>query len=212
MQLIPSPPTDNLYKFLALAGVVAFLFFIALIIRDHEQTRSDAVAQAELTLKLGLHFEELQDEALAFINTLQRTERSPFEMEILNDVEKRLQDTSFFIGTSTKPNQLAPTDLGIAIGSMAHFFKLADDERTTINQMRKTHYSLLSRSYEIGAASAAAKLRIEATSPIRITIYILAIASFLSAAAGFRLWYTRVQKFQDALLRKECEELDESDS
>lgn len=143
---IPTPPTDNLYKFVALSGVVVALIGVALLWTQH-QASGEAIGNFEDLVTLGQY-----------------------------EVERYQQEVDFLIATN---------------GS-------SDAVREARRQMKQ-------RFAEIAVAENAAERVSNAfTVGIIVASACMAIGIYFGYW-GFRCWYERVQKYQDAVLKAEAQ-------
>ena len=174
MELL-KPPTDNLYKFLALSGVLvlAVSIFYPFWQWYHIKERSIEVSKESEFLLADI--DRMKTELESDLKTLTELQKEEEEGNYKGDPVERIQ---------------------------------------RLQQRNQQHMSLAleSRKKSIELHSKQELLNLYSRMAIAITLAgVLGIAGGLGTAAfGFGLWYTRLQKYQDMILQKEAEKFSTS--
>ena len=144
----PNLPTDNLYKFMALAGV-------SIVVLSTVLFSIQLSAMSEKTDQLTLEIASLEAETKNLEADVDRAERAP-----------------------TRDTQL----------------------------LRQRHSELAVQMAVMGARNAVLR-RVTANTGRSQTLMVIGwLVGMLIAAVGFVLWYTRVQTFQDQILRAQAKQ------
>ena len=153
----PNLPTDNLYKFVALAGLVMLFLSVLFPVRwllEIQQKQAD----------LGAELLTLEDEAKYFSDSIQKAESQLAQMSKKAAEQKREQ-----IERSRRE-----------LRSKLHVLKAKHQQIDTLITLGREFRSLVSAGMFIGLGL---------------------------AFGGFSLWYRRVQRLQDSLLRRQVEQV-----
>lgn len=181
------PPTDNLYKFISISGVV--LLVLSIVYPSYLYVEAQRyIFEATRTLDL-MNLEDKKYEA-----SVERVNQAGGLLERAN---KRVDELNTLL--DEKP--------------------LNDAARQHLtNELMSLHDLLVKeQTIEEEAKSNAAKIKVEVEHNVRLSKYYYGWSTALIRAAivgsllgiiltsiGFRLWYVRVQKYQDILLTKQA--------
>lgn len=201
---IPNIPTDNLYKFMALSGVIIVLFFISVFILRLAQINEN------------LSKENIEIEELIFERLLLQEKDSVLMIEI-----KDLRDAYDKYKFNSKDTIIVLDDLIKSLKDPEHreylkFFytyqseiipeqKLLNDLNQRIKLREENRNLLRIKGNLITIKNSQIKSDIKS---LRRFIWLMAIGCFSGyylASRGFRLWYNRVQKYLDKKLEKEAQ-------
>ena len=174
MQL-PNLPTDNLYKFTALAGITITLFSVALPVAGILRTEELLRLAAERTDSISI--------ALSYLEA---------------DAERLRADTPNIPDSATleaRGGRLPPRAPGRP--SAQALITEADSITQRTMRLRFAHNSAAHRMKEVRA--------LYQQTLLLIVLGIVGCAIGIAMAQwGFRAWYNRVQRYQDALLKKQA--------
>jgi hypothetical protein len=201
---IPNLPTDNLYKFMALSGLLIVLFFTSLYVVKESQLTDDT---NKITSEIGeLIFEKnlllekdsmLHIEILDLESKLKRYKHDSTNLEIdLSDISKLTQDPNkrealkFFYTYESDilPEKKILDDIQLRI-------KLRDENKNLIRM--KANTVILKNNQNIVDWKSLKRLR-------WMMLFGVLLGSYL-ASNGFILWYQRVQKYLDKKIKIESE-------
>lgn len=191
------PPTDNLYKFMTLSGLILLLFSLSYPPWLLNKTKL-AIYDAQRDLEIlemeqeadKTKYDEFNRQAAEMLADRELVERQ------LDALEKRI-----------KSSKSANDDAAV----VAEFKRL----QTLFEEKKRRHSEIenatneMSRSFKRKSIELTYKLRVlEWESRTVVTVGILAllgtVGGFLLGVRGFNLWSLRVQVFQDAILKKQA--------
>jgi hypothetical protein len=203
---IPNLPTDNLYKFVALSGVilvVASEFLVQIRISKAKENVNRLVAESEM-LKFDKSVLLKKDSILLVeVDELKlQMERYKFDMDSsdlninISELKKALYDVKYreyltFVYTFRE--QILP--------EKKQYERLQQHQ----DELQENRNLLDKRDKEISIKKEQIK---EDLSSITKLIWLHGIAlaiGLIMAISGFRLWYLKVQKYLDIKLKKEAE-------
>jgi hypothetical protein len=203
---IPTLPTDNLYKFIALSGVVIFLIFIIYpdfqINEVKEEIINIETEIGELEFEKNLLEErqkELYDEIEEANHKLSKYQiEDSLDIKInINDLKRQLQNSDYreYLEFIYKHKE-----------NLIPEIKLQQQITEKVNELRKNNQEIELKFHKINR-----KLNIneEKTDEARKSICKWLIGSAIGCfmmVLGFRLWYTKSQKPMDKKLLKEIKE------
>lgn len=203
MEMIPKPPTDNIYKFMAISGLMGWFVCSYFFVSQANKLIDEVTEDQGRTIVLGERFSALTEDTIALVERL--SQKSPKNALLESEIEDRLKDLSFFIGDTTKPNRGAATELAIGIMSLSRFADLSDDEMRQVTILVDRYHTLMGTSYSIGIARKKSALRFQSLKGIRFFAQVFVWAFPGISVVGFWLWWSRVQTHQDSILKKESE-------
>lgn len=182
------PPTDNLYKFIALAGVVIFILSVVYpfrwsmevdqrrleVERDIEIAKFETVEKKALEMELNLA-RRLAEQASRLLRAeITKSEKSGGSTRAINETIDRLKKESSSF--EAKARELSE--------------KLSVSGRNTIERT----YKLKLWKYYDGYATFLFQV-----GSIGSTV------GFILAVLGFYLWYVKLQRYQDVILKSQIE-------
>lgn len=226
MAVIPTRPTDNLYKFLALFGLVLLVFAMFFpeeklarpLAQVQEANKARQVAKIRITRKnveLREAFEQIQakiaeqnknkeqlDDAVAKLNAKGDSLVKSLVEQAKHDLKSKAVKDLY---AQTKALDPEYQDLGEKVRQNTEAIR----KNTEDLQKLRPRYAELSD--DIAVEEVNVKAFGEAINELNFQInlwYTLAIVcvivGFLMMLFGFQLWYKRVQIHQDAILRKQA--------
>jgi hypothetical protein len=162
---LPNLPTDNLYKFLAIFGLIIFLgcSFISLDIKTEIEEADFKNGIHDYNLKINNWRIVNQDTIIEEREKINLIQDSLIRKDEMDKLDKSLDDGYEFIKAMTD--------------SMAYQYQLNIPK---LNKLKKTSIYLMGGQ----------------------------VAGILLMIFGFYLWYFRVQKISDAILKKQLEYYD----
>jgi len=171
---LPSLPTDNLYKFMAISGIVLFIFSVVFY-----QTSVRSIETQIITTEQDMSILELQAESLDIdvnalsdeVNTLEETVSKDKATKV--DREIKDQIASRLVELNQKNDQQKS--------------KLLEQE---INSTKITYQTKL------------IKLFIDELRGYAVLLAITIPGSLVMKGYGFYCWYTRVQQYEDRKMKK----------
>jgi hypothetical protein len=186
---ILKPPTDTLYKFLAVLGLV---FFIASLVAPTYLAKQ--VNEQEIDLLKDL--DVLLIEAKEWQEALKETARLGSKNR---EAHKELDETihNFIIGKVHEADVKRALDLTSAIDT--EYDTKIDAVRKTLVEWQK-QYANIDYKKRIVENSDYAARRL-----VNISTFGL-VAGLLMSITGFSLWYRRAQRYEDLVLKKKTEE------
>jgi DNA repair exonuclease SbcCD ATPase subunit len=224
--VIPNLPTDNLYKFLALFGLVLFVFGAFFpeekLARSVAQVRDGVKALEVAKIRLTRKNAELVD-ALEQIEA--KVAEQGRNKQQLEDAATKLQAKSDSLGKSlveqAKRNlkSKAAKDLYAQTKALDPEYQALNEKvRQNTDALKKSTDDLLRlrpRQAEFSDEIAIEMINVKtfgnAVDEFNRQItewYSVAIGSiligFVMMVSGFRLWYKKIQVYQDAILRKQA--------
>ena len=181
-----TPPTDNLYKFMALSGIVLVVaFFIPLVF--FRQTAMEYLAQVRGSKEL-----EVQEK---FVN--QRLETLKLRQQHLIDTKNKLQKR--LEGVNSASN--SETD------KLEGLLKETNSEIESIEDA--SHELSLNLALKRAQVDSEETVNFNERRDSRVLIVVGVIWVVLGLAlsfAGFWLWYKKLQRYQDRVAKKEAED------
>lgn len=214
---IPSLPTDNLYKFCALAGVALIAFGVYLqdnfLEKQDERTFGISRDNAAVAAEVPLLRAELEREH----RTLERADKSHGEhLQTQKRVNETIAELSALIGKSSQTGvvneEVAKKVLRLKAETEADLVALKADIATNdrdISAINTRIETTLGKIAAIQKAQAIIRVNLkevelmrEVIPWVKVTTYGLQIIGFFLAAWGFSQW-RKIQKIQDALFFKE---------
>lgn len=202
---IPTLPTDNLYKFIALSGVLIFLFFY--IYADYRMN-------------------EIKEE---IINIETESGELEFETKLLEERQEELKDEIEEVNDELSKHQIKDTfnikELKHQIQNSNHreYLEFIFKYKENLIPEIKLQQQVIEKSHELKKNSQELRLKShrierkfeiikEKNDEVRKSKWIWIIGSFISGLMmvnGFRLWYTKSQIPMDKRLLKEINEPNE---
>jgi hypothetical protein len=174
----PQLPTDNLYKFMALVGVIVLLSsFVFPSYHMFEIERQQVIARAEFeVLKakndlLNSESAELDLEREHLKLDMERAKKGKASQESSKEIESRSQNL-----------------------------------RDRYAEIRAKRHDILANSALIGGKLEEIERLLKWMGHYIVAMAVGGLVGVLLISSGFRLWYDRVQVYQDALLRKQVNE------
>ena len=152
---LPTPPTDNLYKFMAISGLVAAILAI--------------VFYHGFVMNTGLKVQEASAEisiVSAVIDNLKRQSalfRKRMELSNGENLAELLQEAT-----------------------------LLEDE---LLELQIQHHRSIQKHEE-------SKLFANLFYPLMIAVLVISVGGISVSISGFQLWYSRLQRYQDGILRQ----------
>jgi len=182
------PPTDNLYKFLAIFCLGIFLASItAPFLYENKVTEQ----QLELLRDASIHVTNAQDWKQAGDEMRRASARSDEEFKRLNEaVDKRLK------------GQLSASEVQLAFEKEA---KARSDLRESIRVLRDGVAKWEKETADVEFKRNLLENRKDNARVMRGVCVLGAIVSLLLSSIGFRLWYKRSQRYYDIVARKRAE-------
>jgi len=233
MAVFPTLPTDNLYKFLALFGLVIVIFGIAF----PEEKLAQSLAQLKNTVKereiakirLTRKNAELRDAVEQITAKVAEQARNKQQLE---DAATKLNAKSDFLGKSlveeAKRNLKSKTvkDLYIQTKALDPEYQALDEKvRQNTDAMKKSTddlQRLRQREAELGEEIAIEMVNVKTLAGLNtdlgreITLWNIVtfgsmIFGFMLMLSGFQLWYKKVQVHQDTILRKQAGDIKDAE-
>lgn len=193
---LPDFPTDNLYKFMAISGFVLFVLSFGYVIiqgSNHEA----ALAQIEATTEAYAGLDTLEEEWLD-----NRGEAMNSAIRLLMG---QVADT---LGITELPKDgalnLPPIDSAMHKYLEEQLQALSTEQNAFMEEASEKMRSRIERA--LPSTQTLARLSAEVKS-FKWALPYLHLAAFIGAVlsiSGFYLWYTRVQKFQDEVLKRQA--------
>ena len=198
----PTFPTDSLYKFMALAGLAGCF----LAPKYYLSQWSDAERQAI--------------EGYVAMRTLEaETESIKEDVEVLKQEAAREQDMTRKLGaevdgleaevTETRRHRALSTSQSDAFerksAALRDRLKSRDDARRELQKAlartRKQTLRLQTHNYQLDGKQRLVASLTYALQTFKVTYRVLLLISWLSTVFGFGLWYLRIQRYQDRLVK-----------
>ena len=182
---IPTPPTDNLYKFLALSGLVLYLFSLSYpFIASKQLDREIDQVTEEITV-LEIEVINFETEIKIFDKEIQSLAKDIEDLEALDDTLLTEEDREWRKkNMAEKKEQLL--DLMMRTGEIGKRVALAEVKNERLKRLLT-------------------EVRV-----IRILGVVGTCLGGAIAIVGFMLWYFRVQIYLDRKLQKEAGIIDDS--
>jgi hypothetical protein len=193
-------PTDNLYKFMTLSGLVLLLIsvtYLPWLLHKAVLATYDARKDYEI-LEMEIAEEKKKYEALD-----RELDRQISERPIIENNMTAMQ-------TLTEKKQLSPSELSVIRSQLSDVKALLDENEKRQSQLTEAA-SVASQSVKRKGIELDYKLRIaewETRNGRILTVLSLlgSVIGGLIAVKGFNAWSLRVQVYQDAILKKQAEE------
>ena len=200
------PPTDNLYKFMCICGLILFLVSATYpFVLAHRLAMAyyDAKRDYDL-LDIDREAQEEKGEALK-----EEIDRQLSEQPI---VEAKLSNLEQQIGDGSK---LTPKQGSRIAAELEQQRAQLDENRKKVNELRNAAFTA-SRDVRKKSVELRYKLRVTLREgAAAITVATLGLIGSIAGLAlcffGFNLWSLRVQVYQDAILRKQAEAIEPND-
>ncbi len=208
---LPNPPTDNLYKFVAIFGLVLFIASIYLYseIKDEKSIKTQKALQI-LPLKSDLAMEKLNKSILqreAEENNTSLNSKILMEKETVDSVEDEL----LLIDKTNVEKLDKRLDLSMQlVQKTIDIVKLQDEKNKAVSEFNKNiEYSNinmneikneLERIDKNGDELADYYASIEKVDRWSALLSFSGVIGFFMMILGFYFWYVRVQKYQDIIL------------
>lgn len=182
-----TPPTDNLYKFMALSGIVLIIAFIVPLLFFH-QTGMEYLEQVRGSKEL-----EVQEK---FVN--QRLETLKLRDKEAKDEKQELQKRLAGLNPASNSTEI-------------------DKLEVRIKEANREIDSIADSSYELSLNLALKQAQVNSEETVslnrrrdsRVAIVVGAIwviLGFFLSVFGFPLWYIKLQRHQDRVVKKEAED------
>jgi hypothetical protein len=229
--VIPTLPTDNLYKFLALFGLVLSVFGLFFpeekLARPLAQVQDAKKARQVAKIRLTRKNAELRDAVEQIVAKVAEQGRNKQQLE---DAATKLQAKSDSLGKSLLEQATrslkskATKDLYVQTKALDPEYQALDEKvRQNTEALKKSTddlQKLRPRQAELSDEIAIEEINVEtfghALDELNwqiTTWYSVSIAStligFVMMLLGFSLWYQKVQVHQDAILRKQASDMKE---
>jgi hypothetical protein len=187
---IPSLPTDNLYKFMALSGVIVLIVFNYLCISTGFKNRNDwASLKSEMKL--------LENDTI-----LLNTSNENFE-NLIGIVRRHIKQEYFKSGLrSGQLDSLLYLD-GIYRVALIYPELMPAYEKleNLYSETKKQHYEFSTKMVRIENLHNVLQVKEVQFFILIVFLVFFDIIGYFLASKGFKLWYERVQIYQDAELR-----------
>jgi hypothetical protein len=206
MAVFPTLPTDNLYKFLALFGLVLVIF--AFYFPDEKFARAIAQARdADKSQKLAkIRIDRKKAESQNAMNRINAT------MEKLKESEKLLRDSEAALKAKRQSNALESEIQAVREQVQLHNEKINKFwEEIGVGQARIAEFTDEISTATVNAeanSDAVREAKWEADLWSNVSLVCEVIGGMM-ITGGFYAWYTKVQKHQDTILRKQAGEIKE---
>jgi hypothetical protein len=187
------PPTDNLYKFMALSGLLTQLLFFVFIPWNLQRAvlaHAEAASGVEILKIDAEDVARKKNEAETDIERLQ-SEQAVAENRLAT-LRSQLENSSR-LNSSERTSELR--ELTVECNNRA---KLIREIRDAVNE---EIISAHKKKAELTAKVKYARVQWELGIAYSVLLLLLAVGGFFLTLKGFFLWFDRVQKFQDAILR-----------
>ncbi|HEV7747576.1 MAG TPA: hypothetical protein VGO56_21435 [Pyrinomonadaceae bacterium] len=197
------PPTDNLYKFLAISGLILqliFLLFIPWNLYRLIRASTEAESTAEI-LKIDSAEERRKTEEYNSERDRWYSEREVVDNKIAA-LQSQLDNTSRL-----------PRSERTAIVAELKQAKAERDERVRkakdlYNTANAAYIDALKKRAELSARLRLERLEARVGIAITIFLFLLCIVGLAITIRGFDLWFYRVQLLQDTILKRQAATLE----
>ena len=187
MMDIFTPPTDNLYKFMALSGIVLILAGVIVPPVFFQQTGMEYLAQLRSSDELGVQ-EKFVKERLDTLKS--REQQASSEKDKLQQRLDKLKPTS----NSTEADRLEAR------------IKEANHEIESIaDSAYELRLNLELKRAQFKYEETVSLNRLRTSRQFVLVGWVLGLVGVFLSFVGFRRWYKRLQKFQDQLVLKEAQ-------
>jgi hypothetical protein len=182
-----TPPTDNLYKFMALSGIVLMVAFIVPLAFFH-QTGMEYLAQLRGSKELQVH-EEITNQPLETLNlreqqAIDRKKKHQKRLEAMN-AGSNSTEVDKLEGLIREANReiesIADSSHDLSLNLALKRAQVNSEETVSFNRRRDSRVAI-----QVGA--------------------IAVLLGFVASLVGFWLWYKKLQRFQDRVVAKEAED------
>jgi|SRR5438094_1316348 len=214
MAVFPTLPTDNLYKFIALFGLVLVIF--AFYFPDEKFARAIAQARdADKAQKLAkIRIDRKKAESQKTMERVNATmEKIRNSEKLLRDGEAALKAKREKAMESERESKAMESDIQ-ALHEQVQ--KHNENLKTFWEEMGKGQTLIAEFTDEISTATVNAEADSDAVREAKWEADLWSNVSLVCEAiggimitGGFYAWYTRVQKHQDTILRKQASEITE---
>ncbi len=204
---IPNLPTDNLYKFIALSGIIITLFCSIIphiilneIIDDIDTIQTERGELEFEIAKLEDRSDELEKDIDMVNSLLSKYEYDDSTNRVVNldDLNENLSDPEYRDYLQFKfDNEY----------DIFPVLKLHEKTKELSLEIKELHHGVLLKSYQMNRKSELFKKRTKRINKINISWVLGQLVGIFMMILGFNLWYFRVQKLLDKKLKKEVEEL-----
>jgi len=168
---LPNIPTDNLYKFMAIAGLVLFISANTLYVIDNNKIADTA----QEWLRNG---------------SIYTFEQKTLNTEI-NSSQKRIKELENTMRTA-KPQEKQTISAEISSEK--------DLVKNNNNKLKEVNKNIISLNNSLNID----RFKKEAEEA-KLTTLIVDVVGLLSIFFGFSLWYNRLQKYQDIMIKQKAE-------
>jgi hypothetical protein len=181
---LPTPPTDNLYKFISIFGLV-----LAILGVFYTETKS---------LELSQEIYSLEREKNVF-----NIEKSKIERK-RNYLKDKIDDFNSRADIKSKPivNDSVISWTRIISGSK-ELMSESNNISTLIEELREVEIEIEKKQVEINSKESIIELKINQDEKIFEIIDVLIPIGVILSFFGFVLWYDKSQKFQDEILKEQ---------
>lgn len=203
-------PTDNLYKFMSLSGMV--LFFFCLFYpswRVYNIERNEMEIKGKVSLLDGKikimteNVEEMKEytreiEKSNMINDQRDKEKRSKGIEV-----RRIDDFSYQELADYFKNKEFRDAFGFVLDHKEQLYSNHNTEISENEERRKSVDALQLSLIEVNNLNALALFERKRADYVILLGLVGCMVSFIVSAAGFTLWYRNYQSVQDAILRKQ---------
>jgi len=192
------PPTDNLYKFMCICGLI--LFLVSLTYPPwllHRTTLASYDAQRDSEL-LDLELEESKRREKAFETQLAEEDKE----------NPRIDAKIAAANEQLKRKRLSPSERSNILAELKEMLPALDERakrRTALlNAFKETSTNIQTKSVELRYKTRIVLLELWLSRCALIMCVIGCLLGLLIGRKGFNLWSLRVQVYQDAILKKQA--------
>jgi len=216
--MVPNPPADNLYKYVAIFGLVALLFGISYPVRlmQEDKVRMAETEKQSAILKVGMDGKKenhrrleagFRDKSEAFNNENAELARKSAELDEKTKALERQKKIPHSDNPALADALAHVTDeqnalLADVTARRAKVDLLAADLKPVKSALDTANEEMAVREIELQTQ---ARLSVDETRHYlmaKVLFLLFGLGGIYMCIKGFALWYYRIQRYQDAILHK----------
>ena len=184
---IPSLPTDNLYKFIALSGLLIFIVVhYYCLTQAYELDKQKTILSGEIS-KIELETNSIKEKQRHLKYAIE-------ELYLMAGIKDPITVTDTLIIYSRY------------LSGPKEFISKSKEVEQKVEQFNQTQQDYLSKKFDLDTKRSIQKFNENTYSQLFEVYPFVSVISFAISLVGFILWYKKIQRFQDIILQKEYHE------
>jgi len=216
--MVPNPPPDNLYKYVAIFGLVALLFAISYPVRlmQEDKVTMAGTEKQSAILKVGMDGKrenrrrlevEFRDKSEAFNNANAEFARKSAELDEKTKALERQKKIPHSDNPALADALARVTDeqnalLADVTARRAKVDLLNADLKPVKSALDTANEEMAVREIELQTQARLSGDETRHYLMAKILFILFGLGGIYMCIKGFALWYYRIQRYQDAILRK----------